>query len=154
MADWKKRTRAVHGGIRRSQYGEVSEAIFLTQGFVYESAEAAEARFVECGPEEFIYARYGNPTTAMFEDPSAVTPWLARWRATSPDAGAMDAVNPAYVPRNLLVEEALTAATEGDLDPFHRLLAVVREPFVERPGLERYALPGPADPMYRTFCGT
>jgi O-succinylhomoserine sulfhydrylase len=67
MADWKKRTRAVHGGIRRSQYGEVSEAIFLTQGFVYESAEAAEARFVECGPEEFIYARYGNPTTAMFE---------------------------------------------------------------------------------------
>jgi O-succinylhomoserine sulfhydrylase len=67
MADWKKRTRAVHGGIRRSQYGEVSEAIFLTQGFVYDSAEAAEARFLECGPEEFIYARYGNPTTAMFE---------------------------------------------------------------------------------------
>ena len=67
MTDWKKRTRAVHGGIRRSQYGEVSEAIFLTQGFVYETAEAAEARFLECGPDEFIYARYGNPTTSMFE---------------------------------------------------------------------------------------
>ena len=66
--DWNPRTKAVHGGTRRSQYGEVSEAIFLTQGFVYESAEAAEARFIETGPDEFIYARYGNPTVAMFED--------------------------------------------------------------------------------------
>lgn len=66
--DWNNRTKAVHGGIRRSQYGEVSEAIFLTQGFVYDSAEAAEARFIEAGREEFIYARYGNPTVAMFED--------------------------------------------------------------------------------------
>lgn len=62
------RTRAIHSGTRRSQYGEVSEAIFLTQGFVYDSAEAAEARFLESGPDEFIYARYGNPTVAMFED--------------------------------------------------------------------------------------
>jgi O-succinylhomoserine sulfhydrylase len=66
--DWKARTKAVHAGSRRSQYGEVSEAIFLTQGFVYDSAEAAEARFVEAGPDEFIYARYGNPTVRMFED--------------------------------------------------------------------------------------
>jgi O-succinylhomoserine sulfhydrylase len=66
--DWNDRTKAVHSGTRRSQYGEVSEAIFLTQGFVYDSAEAAEARFVEAGREEFIYARYGNPTVAMFED--------------------------------------------------------------------------------------
>ena len=64
---WKERTRAVHGGIRRSQYGEVSEAIFLTQGFVYDTAEQAEARFIETGPDEFIYARYGNPTVSMFE---------------------------------------------------------------------------------------
>ncbi len=66
--DWKARTKAVHAGSRRSQYGEVSEAIFLTQGFVYDSAEAAEARFVEAGPDEFIYARYGNPTIRMFEE--------------------------------------------------------------------------------------
>lgn len=65
---WKRRTKAVHSGIRRSQYGEVSEAIFLTQGFVYDTAEAAEARFIEAGPDEFIYARYGNPTVAMFEN--------------------------------------------------------------------------------------
>ncbi|WP_425043562.1 O-succinylhomoserine sulfhydrylase [Primorskyibacter sp. S87] len=66
--NWKTRTRAVHGGTRRSQYGEVSEAIYLTQGFVYESAEAAEARFIEAGEDEFIYARYGNPTVRMFEE--------------------------------------------------------------------------------------
>ncbi len=65
---WKKRTKMVHAGTRRSQYGEVSEAIFLTQGFVYDSAEAAEARFIEAGEDEFIYARYGNPTVRMFED--------------------------------------------------------------------------------------
>lgn len=68
MDKWQKRTQMVHGGTRRSQYGEVSEAMFLTQGFVYESAEAAEARFIELGEDEYIYARYGNPTTRMFED--------------------------------------------------------------------------------------
>ncbi|MGR3504510.1 MAG: O-succinylhomoserine sulfhydrylase [Paracoccaceae bacterium] len=66
--DWNKRTTLVHGGTRRSQYNEVSEAIFLTQGFVYDTAEQAEARFLKAGPDEFIYARYGNPTVAMFED--------------------------------------------------------------------------------------
>ena len=66
--DWHPRTKAVHAGTRRSQYGEVSEAIFLTQGFVYDSAEHAEARFLQSGPDEFIYARYGNPTVAMFEE--------------------------------------------------------------------------------------
>ncbi|MBV7377911.1 aminotransferase class V-fold PLP-dependent enzyme [Maritimibacter dapengensis] len=68
MAKWSKRTQAVHGGTRRSQYGELSEAMFMTQAFAYPSAEAAEARFVEAGDDEFIYARYGNPTNRMFED--------------------------------------------------------------------------------------
>ena len=66
--NWKPRTRAVHGGTRRSQYGEVSEAIFLTQGYVYNDAESAESRFLEAGPDEFVYARYGNPTVQMFEE--------------------------------------------------------------------------------------
>lgn len=66
--NWKTRTRLVHAGSRRSGWGEVSEAIFLTQGFVYDSAETAQARFIESGPDEFIYARYGNPTVRMFED--------------------------------------------------------------------------------------
>ncbi|MEO0765989.1 MAG: O-succinylhomoserine sulfhydrylase [Pseudomonadota bacterium] len=69
MSDnWNPRTRAVHGGTRRSQYGEVSEAIFLTQGFVYDNAEAAAQRFEAAGEDEFIYARYGNPTVRMFEE--------------------------------------------------------------------------------------
>ncbi|OOY26854.1 O-succinylhomoserine sulfhydrylase [Thioclava sp. L04-15] len=68
MTERKIRTKLVHDGIRRSQYGEMAEALFLTQGFVYPSAEAAEARFLSSGDDEFIYARYGNPTTRMFED--------------------------------------------------------------------------------------
>ena len=62
------RTRAVHAGTRRSQYGEMAEALFLTQGFAYDSAEQAEGRFQQSGPDEFIYARYGIPTSRMFED--------------------------------------------------------------------------------------
>lgn len=68
MTDWNPRTKLVHGGVRRSHYGETSEAIYLTQGFVYPDAETAERRFISSGDDEFIYARYGNPTTRMFED--------------------------------------------------------------------------------------
>lgn len=63
-----KRTRAVHAGARRSGWAEMAEAIHLTQGFAYPTAEAAEARFLRAGEDEFIYARYGNPTVAVFED--------------------------------------------------------------------------------------
>ncbi len=57
----------VHAGIERSRHGEMSEALYLTQGFAYPSAEAAEARF-NGEDEGFIYARYGNPTVRMFEN--------------------------------------------------------------------------------------
>jgi uncharacterized protein YdiU (UPF0061 family) len=67
----------------------------------------------------------------------------------------MDAVNPIYIPRNHLVEDALTAATNGDLEPARRLLDVLADPFSERRGLETYAMPAPANfGSYRTFCGT
>ncbi len=92
--DWKTRTRLVHDGARRSQYGEVSEAIFLTQGFVYESAEQAAARFQEAGPDEFIYARYGNPTVRMFEERIAGLEGTEDAFAT---ASGMAAVNAALV---------------------------------------------------------
>ncbi|MEE9426628.1 MAG: aminotransferase class I/II-fold pyridoxal phosphate-dependent enzyme, partial [Paracoccaceae bacterium] len=91
---WNKRTQLVHAGSRRSQYGEVSEAIFLTQGFVYDSAEAAEARFVEIGDDEFIYARYGNPTTRMFEERIATLEGAEDAFAT---ASGMAAVNAALM---------------------------------------------------------
>ena len=91
----------------------------------------------------------------LFLDLPAFDAWTDRWRALDPDADLMDRVNPAYVPRNHLVEEALAAATRGDLEPLHRLLQAVADPFTERPGLERYAEPAPVDfGAYRTFCGT
>ncbi|ARQ08645.1 O-succinylhomoserine sulfhydrylase [Rhizobium etli] len=63
---WRPATQLVHGGTLRSQYGETSEAIYLTQGFVYDTSEAAEARF-KGETDGFIYARYGSPTNDMFE---------------------------------------------------------------------------------------
>ena len=68
MDNWKTRTKLVHAGGNRSKFGELSEALYLTQGFAYESAEAARDRFIEAGEDEFIYARYGNPTVRMFEE--------------------------------------------------------------------------------------
>ncbi|PWW24862.1 uncharacterized protein YdiU (UPF0061 family) [Geodermatophilus normandii] len=94
-----------------------------------------------------------EPARELVLDLAAADAWLGRWRALAPDADAMDRVNPVYVPRNALVEEALTAATAGDLAPFERLVEVVRRPFDERPGLERYAAPGPEGPFV-TYCGT
>lgn len=64
--NWRPATKLVHGGTLRSPYGETSEAIFLTQGFVYDSSEAAEARF-KGEDDGYIYARYGSPTNDMFE---------------------------------------------------------------------------------------
>ena len=64
--NWKPATQLVHAGTLRSQHGETSEAIYLTQGYVYETAEAAEARFKGEEPG-FIYSRYANPTVDMFE---------------------------------------------------------------------------------------
>ncbi len=88
--------------------------------------------------------------------------WQAKWldrlgeqdHATT--AKQMDAVNPVYIPRNHLVEQALQAAVDGELGPFEQLLDAVTDPFTERPGLERYAEPAPDGftDRYVTFCGT
>jgi uncharacterized protein YdiU (UPF0061 family) len=96
-----------------------------------------------------------EPARLLFLDLAGFDGWLARWRAVGPDAAAMDRVNPVHIPRNHLVEEALTAATEGDLQLLSRLLDAVRSPYVERPGLERYAAAAPESfGAYVTFCGT
>jgi uncharacterized protein YdiU (UPF0061 family) len=97
-----------------------------------------------------------EPARGVFLDLPAFDDWAQRWLALDPDPGAMDRVNPVYVPRNHLVEEALAAATEeGDLAAFTRLLEAVTRPFEERRGFERYAEPAPADfGDYQTFCGT
>jgi O-succinylhomoserine sulfhydrylase len=63
---YRPETRLVHSGTLRSQFGETSEALYLTQGYVYDTAEQCEARFKGQDPG-FIYSRYSNPTIAMFE---------------------------------------------------------------------------------------
>lgn len=96
-----------------------------------------------------------EPFRGRVLDLPATDAWLERWRALEPDADAMDGVNPVYVPRNHLVEEALDAATAGDLGPYERLLDVVTRPFDEQPGQEPYAEPAPDSfAGYQTFCGT
>ncbi|MBW6396955.1 YdiU family protein [Roseomonas sp. HJA6] len=98
---------------------------------------------------------------ALFADPAAYDGWAPGWRlrlAREP-AGrglAMRAVNPLYIPRNHLVEEALAAAvSRDDLGPFEALLAVIQRPFEEQPGRERYAQPArPEERVTATFCGT
>ncbi|MCW2548294.1 MAG: hypothetical protein JWN96_2754 [Mycobacterium sp.] len=98
---------------------------------------------------------YAEPARGLFLDLETFEAWMKRWRALDPDADRMDAVNPLYIPRNHLVEEALAAATRGDLEPFEQLLQVVTRPYDERPGLERYAAAAPDDfGRYTTFCGT
>lgn len=64
---YRPETRLVHSGTLRSQFNETSEALFMTQGFVYETAELCEARFKGEDPG-FIYSRFSNPNTAMFEN--------------------------------------------------------------------------------------
>jgi uncharacterized protein YdiU (UPF0061 family) len=87
--------------------------------------------------------------------PERLGAWLTRWTALGPDPDAMDLVNPVYVPRNHLVEDALTYATVGDLGPYRRLVEVVSRPFEERPGLDAYAQPAAPDAgAYVTYCGT
>ncbi|MBD8062296.1 protein adenylyltransferase SelO [Oceanitalea stevensii] len=80
--------------------------------------------------------------------------WLEQWRAVDPDPALMERHNPVYIPRNHLLEEALDAATAGDLGPVRELLDVVTRPYEERPGLERYTLPAPPETPFVTYCGT
>jgi O-succinylhomoserine sulfhydrylase len=86
---WSLETRLVRGGLERSHHGETSEALFLTQGYVYDSAEAAEARFKGEAPG-FVYSRYANPTNRMFEERMALLEGAEACRST---ASGMSAVH-------------------------------------------------------------
>jgi serine/tyrosine/threonine adenylyltransferase len=104
-----------------------------------------------------------GPVRDLVIDRGAVDAWLERWQAAldaesrpaAETADAMDHVNPVYIPRNHMVEAALGAAVAGDLEPFHRLVAVLADPYTEQPGQEDYAAPDPAGSgTYVTYCGT
>jgi uncharacterized protein YdiU (UPF0061 family) len=92
---------------------------------------------------------------AVVPTPERFADWLGRWIALTPDPDQMDRVNPLYIPRNHLVEDALTQATVGDLAPYHRLLDAVTRPFEERAGFDAYAAPAPSGSGdHVTYCGT
>jgi O-succinylhomoserine sulfhydrylase len=158
--DLHESTRLVHAGTRRSHYNETSEAIFLTQGFVYPDAETAEERFKsDTDPDAFIYARYGNPTVAMFEDRIAS---LEKAEAAFATASGMAAVNAAlfsqlkcgehlvasralfgsclYIVETLLTSFGVeTTLVDGrDLDAWHAAM---------RPNTKVVFLESPSNPM-------
>jgi O-succinylhomoserine sulfhydrylase len=89
-ATWSPETQLVHGGVLRSQFGETSEALFLTQGFVYTSAEQAEARFKNEDPG-FQYSRFANPTVWMFEERLRLLEGAEVARATATGMAAVTA---------------------------------------------------------------
>jgi uncharacterized protein YdiU (UPF0061 family) len=100
----------------------------------------------------------------LFKDSGALTEWSGRWRARLESEGgdpalrreAMRQVNPAFIPRNHLVEEAISAAVRGEnFAPFEDLVAVLAKPFDDQPGRERYMMPPrPEEVVHQTFCGT
>lgn len=86
--NWRPATKLIHSGTSRSQFGETSEALYLTQGYLYDSAEAAEARFK--GEEDgYIYSRYGNPTVSMFEERMCAMEGAEDARATASGMAAV-----------------------------------------------------------------
>ncbi len=108
-----------------------------------------------------------NPLRALFGEASVLDPWLQRWQARCATEDAAEAapterasrmrrINPFVIPRNHRVEEALTAATAGELQPFNDLLAAVRDPWTESVPSAAYAEPAPAalTAAYQTYCGT
>ena len=86
--DWEIPTRLVRGGTMRSPHGETAEALYLTQSFVYDTAESADARFAGNEPG-FVYSRYGNPTVQMFEDRLALVEGAEACRATASGMAAV-----------------------------------------------------------------
>ncbi len=93
---WRPETQLVHSGTTRSQWCETSEALFLTQGFVYDSAEQAEARFKQEDPG-YQYSRFGNPTVSMFEDRLRTFEGAEECRATATGMAAVTAAMLAYM---------------------------------------------------------
>lgn len=95
-ASWRPATRAVRGGIVRSQHGETAEALFLTSGFVYDSAAQAEATFTG-EIAHYQYSRFGNPTVAMLESRLAAIEGAEACRATATGMAAVHAALAAHV---------------------------------------------------------
>ncbi|MCF3638598.1 YdiU family protein [Rhizobium sp. TRM95111] len=162
QAEWK-RVIAAKLGLDRIGTEEEQDLVRALLTLMYEQKADFTLAFRRLGDaaageqDDGAFAR-------LFADPTAVSPWLARWRtrlaqdARGPAgvASAMRAVNPAFIPRNHRVEEALAAAVEeGDLSLFHALSRVLARPYDDRPDFARYAEPPrPGEEVLQTFCGT
>ncbi len=88
--NWRVATKLVHGGSMRSQFNETSEGLFLTQGYVYDSAEIAEARF-NGEDDGYVYSRYANPTVSMFEERMCQLEGAQAGKATATGMAAVSA---------------------------------------------------------------
>ena len=99
------------------------------------------------GPEAFL---------SNFVDQQPVRDWLVRWNATGkPETSLMKTVNPAYIPRNHRIEEVIESAKQGDFAPFHKIHSILRKPYQEKAGFEKYQqTPSPDEVVCNTFCGT
>ncbi len=108
----------------------------------------------------FFRSLAAGTARSLFDEPEPFDAWATRREALLPAdraavVAAMNRVNPIYIPRNHLVEEALAAATAGDLAPFRRLVEIVSDPYAQRPGLDDYSRQAPAGcAPYVTYCGT
>ncbi len=86
---WQPQTRLVRGGSRRTAFNETTEALFMTSGYVYGSAEEAEQAFANSGTPRFVYSRYSNPTVAMFEERLRLLEGAEAARATASGMAAV-----------------------------------------------------------------
>jgi serine/tyrosine/threonine adenylyltransferase len=155
-------------GIYRTEWTDVMRAKLGLDGAVAGDAALAEGLLAAMAGQNADWtltfrrlstAVDGDTTllAPLFDDPAALLAWLPQWRArlASNAAMQMNRVNPIIIPRNHLVEEALTAATDGDLAPFQSLLAAINDPFGDLAGREVFALPAPSGfGPYKTYCGT
>ena len=159
LAEWRAKLGLAApgrpGGEQDEEDTRLAEAwLGLLQAYTVDFTQAAralcDAAAGDAGPLQRLFA-------GADDGPQALAAWLARWRLRGPHhAAAMRAVNPRVIPRNHRVEEALAAATVGDLAPFESLLAALQRPFDDAPALQPYAEPAPRSvtASYQTFCGT
>ncbi len=171
--DWRRRTRLVRGGTRRSEFQETSEGIFATSGYVYKSAEEAEAAF-KGENANYIYSRFSNPTVTMFEERMALLEGMPTCRATASGMAAVFAslaclvrAGDRVVASRALFGSCLYVITEilprygiavelvdgTDLGQWEKALAPgVRATFLEspsNPGLEVIDIPAVAELVHR-----
>jgi len=163
QSDWQAGLRAKIG-LARDDDGDDDEGLatdllgrMSTQGADFTNT------FRRLCQVDFTDPRRDQPLRELFQDPAVFDQWATEWRARLAQVpvpeterrSAMRAVNPAYIPRNHRVQQAIDAANAGDLEPLERLLQVVSRPYDDHPGYEEYANPPlPGEVVRQTFCGT